>query len=73
MYFNKDAFEFHDTLGSNHILTVKQLAEYCQISQITVRRALSSGELTGIKFGNTWRIEGQEARKWIASKTKKKG
>jgi hypothetical protein len=32
---------------------------------------LTSGELSGLKFGNTWRIEGQEAKNWIASKIKK--
>ena len=73
MPFNENDFESKYTLGKNHILTVKQLAEYCQISEFTVRRALTSGELTGLKFGNTWRIERQQATDWINSKTKKKG
>ena len=72
IYFKEDDFEFHDVLGWSHILTVQQLAKYCQISDFTVRRALNSGDLQGLKFGNSWRIEGQEARRWIASKTKKK-
>jgi len=72
MYFNEEDFESKKILPKRDLLTVKQLAEYCQISDITVRRALNSGELQGLKFGNNWRIEGQEARAWINSKINKK-
>jgi excisionase family DNA binding protein len=71
MYFKEEDFESKQILGGSHILTVKDLAAYCQISEITVRRALKSGELQGLKFGNSWRIEGQVARAWIASKLHK--
>lgn len=71
MYLNKKDFESKNILEEKHILTVKQLADYCQISEITVRRALTSGELPGLKFGNTWRIKGEQAQQWINSKIKK--
>jgi excisionase family DNA binding protein len=66
--FNEDTFEHKEILGRNHLLTVKELAEYCQCSELTIRRALKSGDLQGMKFGNNWRIQGQDARNWIASK-----
>jgi len=70
MYLNKENLETKNILGENHILTVKQLAEYCQLSENTIRRALNSGELIGLKFGNYWRIKGTKAREWIDSKIK---
>jgi excisionase family DNA binding protein len=69
--FKADDFEYKDILGRNHLLTVKEFAEYCQCSELTIRRALTAGELQGMKIGNNWRIEGQEARKWLALKIKK--
>ena len=68
MKLKSETFEHKDMLGRSHLLTVKQLAAYCEISELTVRRALKSGELVGMKFGNNWRIEGQEAHRWIVSK-----
>ena len=70
MYLNKENLETKNIFDEKHILTVRQLAEYCQLSEITIRRALKTGELIGLKFGNTWRIEWQKARNWIDSKIK---
>ena len=70
MYLNKDNLNIKNGLDENHILTVKQLAEYCQLSENTIRRALNSGELVGLKFGNYWRIKGAKAHEWIDSKIK---
>lgn len=46
------------------IVTVKQLAEFMQISELTVKRALKSGELEGFKIGRDWRIEKDKIIKW---------
>jgi len=46
------------------IITPKQLAEFLQISEMTVKRALKSGELQGFKLGRDWRIEKEEVLKW---------
>ena len=63
-----------DRMLSNDIYTVKQIAEYLQISELTVRRALNAGDLIGMKFGNTWRIESKQVHEWLRKKiTKQEG
>jgi len=58
-------------LSNSDVYTVKQIAEYLQISELTVRRALSTGDLIGLKFGNTWRLEAQHVYDWIRTKESK--
>jgi len=50
------------------IVTPKQLAEFLQISETTVKRALKSGELQGFKAGRDWRIEREKAISWLNKK-----
>lgn len=47
------------------IITPKQLAEFLQVSEMTVKRALKSGELKGFKVGRDWRIEKESVMKWV--------
>jgi len=47
------------------ITTPKELASYLKISEITVKRALRTGELTGFKAGRDWRIEKQKVIEWL--------
>ncbi len=47
------------------IITVKQLAEFLQISDLTVKRAIKSNELEAFKVGNAWRIEKDAVLKWV--------
>ncbi len=47
------------------IVTPKQLAEFLQISETTVKRALKSNELKGFKVGRDWRIEKERVLDWI--------
>lgn len=47
------------------ILTVKQLAEFMQVSEITIKRAIKSGELEAFKAGRDWRIEKESVLKWV--------
>ena len=47
------------------IITPKQLAEFLQISEMTVKRALKSKALVGFKIGRDWRIEKEEVKNWI--------
>ena len=51
-----------------NILTVPQLAEFLQITEQTVRKALTSKKLIGFKIGNGWRIEKEEVLKWLNQK-----
>jgi len=47
------------------IVTVKQLAEFLQISEQTVIRALKSNDLRGFKVGREWRIEKESIMLWV--------
>lgn len=47
------------------ILTVKQLAEFLQVSELTIKRAIKSGELEAFKVGRDWRIERESVSKWV--------
>lgn len=47
------------------VMTVKQLAEFLQVTELTIRRALTSNKLKGFKIGRDWRIEKEEVIKWI--------
>lgn len=46
------------------IITVKQLSEFLQVSEITVKRAIKTGKLKAFKVGRDWRIEKEAAIKW---------
>jgi len=47
------------------ILTVKQLAEFLQISDQTIMRAIKSKKLDAFKVGRDWRIEKESVFKWV--------
>lgn len=47
------------------VISVKQLAEFLQVSDQTILRALKKGELKGFKIARDWRIEKEEVLKWI--------
>ena len=36
------------------IITVKQLAEFVQVTELTIRRAITSGALKAFKVGREW-------------------
>ncbi len=50
------------------ILTPQQLAEFLQVSDQTIKRALKTGSLVGFKVGRDWRIEKEEVVKWLKTK-----
>ena len=47
------------------IMTVKQLADFLQVTELTIRRALTSGKLKGFKIGRDWRIEKEAVIEWL--------
>lgn len=50
------------------IITPKQLAEFLQVSEQTIKRALKAGKLKGFKVGRDWRIEKEEVINWLKTK-----
>lgn len=51
-----------------NISTVKQLAEFLQVTELTVRRAINAGELKAFKVGREWRIERDSVLEWLEQK-----
>ncbi len=47
------------------ILTVKQLAEFLQVGELTIKRAIKAGELEAFKAGRDWRIEKESVLRWV--------
>lgn len=50
------------------ILTVKQLSEFLQVSEMTIKRAIKSSELEAFKVGRDWRIEKEAVMNWVRKK-----
>lgn len=50
------------------IVTVKQLAEFLQVSELTIRRAINAKELEAFKVGREWRIEKEKVLEWLNQK-----
>lgn len=49
------------------IMTAKQLAEYLQMSQITICRLAREKKLPGLKIGKEWRFPKEQIDRLIAS------
>lgn len=47
------------------ILTVKQLADFLQISEATIKRAIKAGKLEAFRVGRDWRIEKHCVMDWV--------
>lgn len=47
------------------ILTTKQLSEFLQVSDQTIKRAIKAGKLKAFKVGKDWRIEKEAVLQWI--------
>ncbi len=52
---------------SAEIMTTKQLAEYLQMSQITICRLAREKKLPGLKIGKEWRFPKELIDRFIAS------
>ena len=53
------------------IVTLKELADFLKVSDMTVRRALISGELKGFKVARDWRIDKKAVLQWVEEQKKK--
>jgi excisionase family DNA binding protein len=47
------------------VVTIRQLAEFLQVSKRTIQRAITSGKLKAFKVERDWRIEKEAIIKWI--------
>lgn len=49
------------------LLTLRQVAEWLQVSDRTVHRLISDGTLKGVKVGRQWRFEEKEVEAYLNS------
>ncbi len=54
-----------------HLLSIKEIAGACQLSEKAVRRAIDDGELPAVKLRSRLRITPQDFETWIASSRRK--
>ena len=54
------------------ILTAKELSQFLKLSESTIYKLASKGEIPGFKIGDSWRFELEEIQKMIRE-SKKKG
>lgn len=52
------------------IVTPKQLAEFLQVSDQTIKRAIKAGSLEAFKVSREWRIEREAVVKWVKGEKK---
>jgi excisionase family DNA binding protein len=54
------------------ILTAKELSQYLKLSESTIYKLASTGEIPAFKVGDSWRFELEEIQKMIKD-SKKRG
>jgi excisionase family DNA binding protein len=52
------------------LMTIKQIAGACQLSEKAVRRAIDAGELTAVKLRSRLRVTPQDFDAWIRSSSR---
>ena len=56
-----------------NIVTVKELASFLKLTEATIYKLVSSGELPGFKIGDSWRFDIKEVLKLIKKGKKPNG
>jgi excisionase family DNA binding protein len=54
-----------------NIITAKELGQYLKLSESTIYKLASGGDLPGFKIGDSWRFDMDEVIKVIKSSKKK--
>jgi len=57
----------------SNIVTPKELSRYLKLSESTIYKLASQGELPGFKIGDSWRFDMEEVMKVIREAKKNKG
>jgi excisionase family DNA binding protein len=53
-----------------HLVTAKELGQYLKLSETTLYKLASSGEIPGFKIGDSWRFDMDEVQKLIRKRRK---
>ncbi len=52
------------------LMTAKELSQFLKLSESTIYKLVSNGEIPGFKIGDSWRFELEEIRKLIRESKK---
>jgi len=55
------------------ILTIKEVAEYLQVTERTLYRLAQEGKIPAFKVGNSWRFRREDLDQWIRDQTAARG
>lgn len=73
----KKRTEFKDGLNRTytlpHILDIPTLAQYLNLSTVTVIKKCERGEIPAFKIGRLWRFRADRIEQWIEDQEKKGG
>ena len=50
---------------NDEIMTLKEVAEYLKLAEITAYRLAAEGKLPSFKVGGSWRFKGSDLQEWI--------
>ncbi|MBN67301.1 MAG: DNA-binding protein [Rickettsiales bacterium] len=53
-------------------MTIREVAEYLQLTEKTMYRLAAEKKIPGFKVGGAWRFKRQEIEGWIKQQTRKK-
>jgi len=54
-----------ETIMSDDILTIKEVAAYLKLTEKTAYRLAAEGKLPGFKVGGSWRFRKADIQAWI--------
>ena len=54
----------------NQVLTIKQVAEYLQVTEKTIYTLVQEGDLPAFKVRGQWRFKEEDLEKWIEENKK---
>ncbi len=52
----------------NHIMTIREVADYLRLTEKTAYRLAAEGKIPGFKVGGSWRFKREQIEDWINGK-----
>ncbi len=54
-----------NNVKGNEILTIKQVADYLQLSEMTTYKLVQEGKIPAFKIGRSWRVQKDDLKELI--------
>ena len=69
---SEPASPLHAEPSTWHLLSIKEIASACQLSEKAVRRAIDDGELPAVKLRSRLRVTPQDFEAWVAGRQRQR-